>query len=126
MVQKSTITPDQDNFTLVEKPQMLDNDSQQGTSEDDTGPSSAKDLSSELVPTSRLSPEQSLEGGDASPPGSDGHQSETLTGSDVKLAVTEASKTKSDGYNSSTSAEAVLHKPARVEVVTGANKGLGF
>ncbi|KAL8112428.1 hypothetical protein AgCh_019948 [Apium graveolens] len=58
---------------------MLDNDSQQGTSEDDTGPSSAKDLSSELVPTSRLSPEQSLEGGDASPPGSDGHQSETLT-----------------------------------------------
>ncbi|KAL8112432.1 uncharacterized protein LOC141667815 isoform X2 [Apium graveolens] len=114
MVQKATITPDQDNFTLVEKPQMLDNDSQQGTSEDDTGPSSAKDLSSELVPTSRLSPEQSLEGGDASPSGSDGQQSETLTGSDVKLAVTEASKTKSDSYNSSTSAEAVLHKPARL------------
>lgn len=125
MVQKSTLTPDQNNHALVEKPQMLGNDSQKGTSEDYTGSSSAKDLSSEMVPTSKLSPEQSLESGEASPlSSSDGQQSETLTellpfqqndlGSDVKLAITEASKTKSDGSDSSTSAEAVLHKPARL------------
>lgn len=124
MVQKSSITPDQINHALVEKPQMLNNDSHQGTSKDYTGSSSAKDLSSKMVPTSKLSPEQSLESGDDSPLSSDGQQSETLTelrpfqkndlGSDVKLAVTEASKTKSDSSNSSTSAEAVLHKPARL------------
>lgn len=80
MVQKSTITPDQDNHALVEKPQMLDNDSQQGTSKDYSGSSSVKDLSPEMVPTSELSPEQSVKGGDASPLSSDGQQSENLTG----------------------------------------------
>ncbi|KAK1374798.1 S1 motif domain-containing protein [Heracleum sosnowskyi] len=124
MVQKSTITPDQNNYPLVEKPQVLDNDSQQGTSDGYTGSSSAKDLCSEMVPTSKLSPEQSFKSGGASPLSSYGQQSETLTelrpfqqndlGSDVKLSVTEASKTKSDSSNSSTSAEAVLHKPERL------------
>ncbi|WOG90262.1 hypothetical protein DCAR_0209505 [Daucus carota subsp. sativus] len=118
----------QNNFELVGKPQMLDNDSEEEKPKDYTESSSTENLSSEMIHTSKVSPDLNNLALEEKPQILDDDSEQGILedytgsklrpfqqndlGSGMKVAVTEASKTIPD---SSKFAEAVLHKPERLK-----------